>query len=141
MTRFFYGEKKPGFIGSTMITTIAATLMTMPIVLYHYGTLSLISVVANLLILPTLPVAMGLVFRTGVVCGLVGIEGLVAWCATKILDFHIMVVNFFGGQRMFLVEIHLYQAWVYLIYGLIILPFIIKLMWKKWYNKKHEQLI
>ena len=141
MTRFFYGEKKPGFIGSTMITTIAATLMTMPIVLYYYGTLSLISVVANLLILPTLPVAMGLVFLTGVVCGLVGIEGLVAWCATKILDFHIMVVNFFGGQRMFLVEIHLYQAWVYLIYGLIILPFIIKLMWKKWYNKKHEQLI
>lgn len=141
MTRFFYGEKKPGFIGSTMITTIAATLMTMPIVLYYYGTLSLISVVANLLILPTLPVAMGLVFLTGVVCGLVGIEGLVAWCATKILDFHIMVVNFFGGQRVFLVEIEPYCGWIFGVYVLIGVAVLYGWLRRLWYNRKYEKHI
>ena len=62
ITKYFYGEKKPGFIGETVITTLSATLMTLPITLYYYGTISLISVVANLLILPTLSYAMGLVF-------------------------------------------------------------------------------
>ena len=59
MVRFFYGDKKPGFIGETIVTTMAATVMTLPVVLYYYGQVSLISVVANLLILPTLPWAMG----------------------------------------------------------------------------------
>ena len=55
LKRIFYGDKKPGFISSIIITTISATLMTLPITLYFYGTVSLISVLANLLVLPTLP--------------------------------------------------------------------------------------
>ncbi len=141
MTRFFYGEKKPGFIGSTIIATIAATLMTMPIVLYYYGTLSLISVVANLLILPTLPVAMGLVFLTGVVCGLAGMEVLVAWCATKILGFHIMVVDFFGGQGVFLVEIEPYRGWVFGMYVVIGAAVLYGWLRRLWYNRKYEKHI
>ena len=89
LSKFFYGEKKPGFIAEIIITTISATLMTLPIVLYFYGTISLISVVANLLILPTLGYAMGLIFLTGVVAGIPVIEMIVAWLGTRLLDFHI----------------------------------------------------
>ena len=120
-TKFFYGEKKPGFIASTIITTLSATLMTLPITLYYYGMVSLISVVANLLILPTLSIAMGLVFLTGVVSGFPGIEIVVSFLATKLLDFHILVVNFFGEMKSFVIEIPQYQPAVFLIYGLIIL--------------------
>ena len=116
MAKYFYGSKKPGFIAEIIITTISATLMTLPIILYFYGQVSLISVVANLLILPTLPYAMGLVFLTGVVAGLPGVEMVVSWCATKLLDFHIVVVSWFGGMEQFLVKIEPYQIWVWGIY-------------------------
>lgn len=133
LTKYFYGEKKPGFVSSSVIVTVSATIMTLPVTLYYFGAVSLISVIANLLILPTLPYAMGLVFLTGMVAGIPGVETVVAFVATKLLDFHIAVVEFFGGMKQFLVEIPQYQPWVFLIYVLIFLP----LIWQWW--KKHRQ--
>ena len=127
LSNFFYGDKKPGFIGETVMTTIAATIMTLPITLYYFGQISLISVAANLLILPTLPYAMGLTFLAGVVSGIPGIETAVAFLTTKLLDFHIGVVEFFGSMPQFLVKISPYQPWVFLIY----VPIVIGLLWKK----------
>ena len=131
LIKFFYGERKPGFVGATIITTVSATLMTLPITLYYYGTVSLISVVANLLILPTLPVAMGLVFVTGVFAGVPGVEFAVSWCATKLLDFHILVVEWFGEMKWFMVEIEPYQWWVFLIYLIVFLPLVVSYLWKR----------
>lgn len=131
LTKYFYGNKKPGFISSLVLTTISATLMTLPITLYYYGTISLISILANLLILPTLSYAMGLTFLTGVVAGVPLIEMIVSWCAMTMLDFHIAVVEWFGGMRQFLVEIPTYNVWVFLMYGVILIGFVIGLIWKK----------
>lgn len=131
LIKFFYGAKKPGFIGSMILVTVSATLMTLPISLYFFGTLSLISVLANLLILPTLSVAMGCVFMVGVVAGITGIEQLVGFIATKILDFHIMVIEFFGGMKEFMIEIEPYQVWVFGLYLIILLPFMIGLIQRK----------
>lgn len=131
LIKFFYGIKKPGFIGSMILVTVSATLMTLPISLYFFGTLSLISVLANLLILPTLSVAMGCVFMVGVVAGITGIEQLVGFIATKILDFHIMVIEFFGGMKEFMIEIEPYQVWVFGLYLIILLPFMIGLIQRK----------
>lgn len=131
LIKFFYGIKKPGFIGSMILVTVSATLMTLPISLYFFGTLSLISVLANLLILPTLSVAMGCVFMVGVVAGITGIEQLVGFIATKILDFHIMVIDFFGGMKEFMIEIEPYQVWVFGLYLIILLPFMIGLIQRK----------
>lgn len=119
ITEFFYGSRKPGFIGGMVLTTIAATMMTLPITLYYYGQVSLISVVANLLILPTLSVAMGLTFLTGVVAGVPFVSGMVAWGATRLLDFHIAVVSWLGEMRQFLVEIPVGQRWVFALYAVV----------------------
>ena len=129
--RWFYGERKPGFVGSMILTTMAATVMTLPIILYYYGAVSLISVVANLLILPTLPYAMGLVFLVGLVGGVPGVSMVVGWCAKMMLDYHIMVVGWFSKMRMFLVEIPKYQWWVFVIYVVIGLIAMVSLTWRK----------
>lgn len=131
LTDFFFGDKKPNFVAEIIITTISATLMTLPIILYYYGAFSLISVVANLLILPTLSFAMGLVFLTGVISGIPGIETFVAFLATKLLDFHILVVEFFGQQRSFMVSIESGLWQVFLLYLLIAVPLLIGLLRKK----------
>ena len=116
LTKYFYGDKKPNFVAETIITTIAATIMTLPITLYYYGQISLISVVANLLILPTLSCAMGLVFMVGVVAEIPIVGMAIGWCATKILDYHIAVIGFFGKMDNFLIKMEPYQPWVFGIY-------------------------
>ncbi|MDO4508224.1 MAG: ComEC/Rec2 family competence protein [Candidatus Saccharibacteria bacterium] len=129
--KFFYGEKKPGLIGETILSTVTATIMTLPITLYYFGAVSLISVAANLLILPTLSYAMGLVFLVGVFAGVPVVETAVSFLAAKMLDFHIYVVEFFGGMRSFLVTIPAYDARVFLIYILVFVPLAVGLMWRK----------
>ena len=131
MCKFFYGERKPGFVGSTVMMTVSATVMTLPIILYYYGAVSLIAVVANLLILPTLSVAMGLVFMTGALASMPGVSVVVAWCAKMLLYFHIAVVSWFGGMRELLVEMPVGQVWVFLLYLLVVVPMAVGLIWRK----------
>ena len=122
LTRFFYGEKKPGSVASVVLTTVAATLMTLPITLYYFGQVSLISVVANLLILPTLSYAMGLVFLAGVFAGVPGLSVAVGFLAEKLLDFHILVVEWFGSMEQFLIKIEPYEPRVFLLYLVVLVP-------------------
>lgn len=136
LSRFFYGNRRPGLIASTIVTTISATMMTLPITLYYYGTFSLISVVANLLILPTLPLAMGLVFLVGVFAEIPFISLMMAWSAKTLLDFHITVVEWFAKMHEFLIEIPKYQNVVWLIYVLIVLAIIGLIVFKR---RRHEK--
>ena len=119
MRKYFYGKRNPGFVASLVITTLSATMMTLPITLYYYGVVSWISLVANMLILPTLSWAMGLVFLTGVVAGIPGIERVVAFAAKQLLTFHIWIVELFGSMRELVVTIPQYQWWVFLIYAVV----------------------
>ena len=122
---FFYGNQKPNFVASTILTTISATLTTLPIVLYYFGQISLISVFANLLILPTLPYAMGLTFLSGLFVDIPIIGGAVSFVTIKLLDFHIFVVELFGSFTPFLIKIPPYQIWVFLLYIPIVLLLLI----------------
>ena len=140
LTQFFYGNKKPKFIASMILTTISATLMTLPITLYYYGQISFISLLANLLILPTLSWAMGLVFLTGIFVGVPVIETVISFLATKLLDLHILVVSFLGEQRQFLVEISPYNNWVFGIYGLMILLVIVMWVKRLWCKRNHGRV-
>ena len=131
LTRFFYGDRRPRFIASAIITTISATLMTLPITLYYFGAISLISVFANLLILPTLPYAMGLTFLTGVFADLPFLNSALSFLTTKLLDFHIFLVNLFATQKSFLIQIEPYQPLVFLVYLAVLLPLFIGLFRQK----------
>ena len=64
--RYFFGEAKPNFLRQIVGETIAALLMTLPITLLlfqHYSTYALL---ANILIVPFVPLAMLAVFIAGV---------------------------------------------------------------------------
>ena len=116
MMQIFYGNTKIGFLSKNIITTLAATLATLPLSIYYFGSFSLILIVANVLILPTLPYAMGLTFLTGVLGGIWGIGDIIAFLTTKLLDFHILVVNFLAEQEYFIVEMPKRNALIFLGY-------------------------
>lgn len=109
MTRFFYGDEKPKLVSELIITTLSATIATAPILLYFFGSLSLISVLANLLILPTIPLAMGLTFLTG-------IFKLFSIPTNLLLKYHLFVMKLFATKTMFLVQIPKNNLLVFLIY-------------------------
>ncbi len=104
LTKYLYGRKKPSFLAQTIIATAAATLMTAPFSLYHFGALSIVAFVANLIILPTLPYVMGLTFATGIIGGLPVAGSLISLATEFALKIHIAVINFFGSQEIFQIE-------------------------------------
>lgn len=150
LVEFFYGRKNPrnkpnehpGVIAELVLASISATLMCMPILLYYFGSISIISVVANILILPTIPLAMGLT----VLVGLVGflptfylfdwVRFLVTKITTLLLDYHLFVVEFFAKQTNMIIYIGKNNVFVFLLYIPILLPFIIGAIGRM--KKRHE---
>ncbi len=53
------------FLREVVVTTIAAQVAVLPLLLYFTGTLSLVSLPANLLVMPFVPLAMGLSYLAG----------------------------------------------------------------------------
>ena len=84
---------------------------------------------------------MGLVFLSGVVAGVPLLETAVGWVATKLLDFHIAVVEFFGGMKSFLIEIEPYQSWVFGIYLLIFIPLLVLILRRRIAKIKNETIL
>lgn len=105
LTNFFYDEPPKNFISSTILETISATLLCLPILIYFFGSFSLISILANLLILPTISIAMALSFATGVSFFAPILATIFGQLATLIIGYHIFIINLLGNQRMFLITI------------------------------------
>ncbi len=125
LTEFFYGrksEKKLSKVAEIMIASVAALVMCAPISVYFFGSFSAIAVVANLLILPTIPLAMGLTFLTGL-AGFLPSFFLFDWLkfavvkiTTFLLDYHLAVVEFFSKQTSFILTLPKENPWVFLFY-------------------------
>lgn len=63
--RYLFGDKKPGTIRQILGETVCAQLATLPILVLAFGQFSNVAIIANLLILPLVPLAMLLTFLTG----------------------------------------------------------------------------
>ncbi len=79
------------FLVEYLYPTLAATVATMPIILWHFGRLSLISPLVNMLILPTVPLIMLLSALT-----LLGGQ-VVAWITYVPLWWVVGVIRWFGN--------------------------------------------
>jgi competence protein ComEC len=87
-------RREPNWLVSLLIETVCAQLLTLPLIAYGFGQLSIISPLANLIELPLVPLAMLL----SLVAGLAGIfapafAGWLAWPATLLLNFMLWVVH------------------------------------------------
>jgi competence protein ComEC len=90
-------RKQPKLITLVLVETIAAQVMTMPIIIYIFGRASLVSIPANLLVVPFVPLAMLLALIAGV-CGMIAstASGVIAVPARLILTYMLDVANLFS---------------------------------------------
>lgn len=92
-----YFSRLPSVFGAkeTFTTTMSATVLTLPLILYNFGRISFIAPLANILILPMIPLAMA-VGSVAVLGGLfyIGLGRIIGWFAWLVLSYIIKVTEF-----------------------------------------------
>ncbi|MCA9974705.1 MAG: ComEC/Rec2 family competence protein, partial [Anaerolineales bacterium] len=109
-----------GLLGEAVIVTIAAQILTQPLIVAYFGQLSLISLPANIVILPAQPGVMiwgGLATLTGMAIPAIG--QLFAWVAWLFLWYTTTLVRFFADIPGSAVSLQLNTAGIIAIYALI----------------------
>jgi competence protein ComEC len=94
ITRKIYKDKEPALISQILIESFCAELMTIPLVLYIFGQVSLVSLLANMLVVALIPLAMLLSLVAGLAGMLAGnVAGWFAWPAQVLLTYMLDIVN------------------------------------------------
>ena len=104
-----------------LIETFSAQLFTLPILLGYFSGVSLVAPLANLLILPFVPLAMFLVFIS-LIAGLIWFKFalLLSGLTQVILDYFVFVINSFGRLSFSLIRIEEF-GWEAAVIGYILL--------------------
>lgn len=66
LQRYFFGDKEPGAMRQILGETVSAHVVTIPIIALNFGVVSNVAIIANLLVVPLVPLAMLLTFVSGV---------------------------------------------------------------------------
>lgn len=92
---YLFGTKEPGVLRQIMGETVSAHVVTVPVIVLSFGTISNVAIIANLLVVPLVPLAMLLTFLcgVGVIVGLPFVE-LLAAPTTWLLGYMTNVATF-----------------------------------------------
>lgn len=124
ITKRLYRSRKPRLVPQIIIETSSAQLMTLPLIAYVFGELSVVALLANLVILPLVPIAM--LFTA--VAGLAGmfvadIAGWFAWPAKTLLGTIVQLIELFARIPGALREVHITRE-LFILYYLAMLSIV-----------------
>lgn len=116
--RFF--KNKPGVLTQTALETTSAQLMTLPLIIWIFGKVSAIALLANLLVLPVIPLAMLTTFVAGTLAMTgMALAGIVAWPARFVLSYITDVINLLAKIPWALHLVTATRAQMLMMYGAI----------------------
>lgn len=92
--RRVWGEHKPPILAAVAVETLCAEIMTIPLVMFIFGQVSLIGLLANMLVATVIPLAMLLCFVAGIVGWILPLlVGWIAWPAQLLLTYMLDVAS------------------------------------------------
>lgn len=127
----FLGDKEPSMLTGVLIETSCANVLVLPYVLYIFGEMSLVSLPANLLVVPFIPLAMIL----GLIAGLAGLllpvlAGWLAWPATMLLTYMLDIAGLLSRvPHAFISQINFSLPAMLVAY--VLLGFVTLVLWSK----------
>lgn len=127
---YLWGDKKPGVIRQVVLESLAAQVLTFPIIAYVFSQYSPLSLIANVLIVPLIPLAMVFIALAGL-CGMIApsVAAIVGFPASLLLRYTTAVVERLAAFPVASKEIHISIPMVVgmyaLIYGIVVY------VWKK----------
>lgn len=121
----FWKGREPKLIPQILIETTAAQALTLPIIMYIFGRLSLIALLSNIMVVPLIPLVMAFSFIAGL-SGMIipTLAGWLAWPATLTMTYMIDIVRLLAGLPNASInqKLAFYQlVFAYLIIGLVLL--------------------
>ncbi len=131
ITKRFTGHQEPKVLAGILIESACASVMVLPYILFIFGEMSLISLPANLLVIPFIPAAMLL----GLVAGLGGmlvpaVAGWIAWPAKYLLTYMLDIANLLSRiPHAFVQNIGFPLAYMVVSYSVI--GFVCFVLWRK----------
>lgn len=128
--RFYGGSKRPRALLALIIETLCAQIMTMPLIMFIFKEISVVSLVANILVVPLVPFAM----LGSLVAGIAGmlvpsVAGWLAWPALVLLTYMLDIVSIFAGIPHALAERSLSLWQMLVMYGAVGLISLV--LWRK----------
>lgn len=123
-TGYLYGTKddlkdlyrRPGFLAKSLISSIVISVITLPISLYFFGKFTWLSILANIVLLSSLPIVMGSVGLIAVLGDLVifgiSLEKILIWP----LKIHTHIINVLAEQESSILDFPKKKWWYFLIW-------------------------
>ncbi len=94
LERYFVSKNKAFGVVDILVLTISAQIFVLPIIVYHFHTISLVSLLANVLVLPIIPITMLFVFLMLVVSFIFyPVALLFGWSSFFLLSYEIFVIE------------------------------------------------
>ena len=124
VTCYFYGTKdelkdlyrRPGFLAKSLTSSIVISVITLPISLYFFGKFTWLSILANMVLLSSLPIVMGSVGLIAVLGDLVifgiSLEKILIWP----LKIHTHIINVLAEQESSILDFPKKKWWYFLIW-------------------------
>jgi competence protein ComEC len=127
LTRRLYGERQPKLMTQILLESFCASIMTVPYILYIFGQTSSVALLANLLVVPLIPITMVATLLAGLGGMLVPmLAGWLAWPATALLTFMLDVatllsrvphafiehIGFSFGSMLFVYAAVVFVTWI-----------------------------
>lgn len=114
--RLMERRNKKSFLRDTFIATLSAQLAVLPLIVWHFGTLSIVSPLANLAILPVIPATMFFGFLTGGAAAVADVLGRIpAAAGWALASYELLAIDFFS--RLPLAAVKLSGFGVVLLFG------------------------
>ena len=107
LQKYFFGDKEPGSFRQILGETLSAQIMTLPLIVLTFGLLSNVALIANMLILPFVPMAMLLTFLVGIFAGVPIVADLLAKLAEWLLGYMIWVADWLANQSWAQMEVQI----------------------------------
>jgi len=141
LQRYYFGEAKPGIVRQIFGETFSAWLCTLPILMYSFGAISNVAIIANLLILPLVPLAMLLTFIAGI-GGLVvpGIATAIGVPAELLLSYMTQTAQYFASLPWAQSDMAI-QLWQVIGLYILIIVFCVYMQRKTRYNLRDSNIV
>lgn len=141
MTRYFFEKSKIGFIPQLLIETVSAQIATLPILIVSFGQISNVALIANLMVLPFVPLAMLLVFMSGVLSAVLpAVAWIVSAPTTWLLGYMISIVGFFSELPWAVTKVELGWQVGGIMYSVVVLV-CVYLWFKTKYNLREVNIV
>jgi competence protein ComEC len=119
-------RREPKLLGMVMLETLAAELMTLPLIMMTFGQLSVIGLLANVLVVPLIPFAMLFSAIAGTAgMAIPALAGWAAWPANLLLTYMLDVVRLLSGIPGIFLHRSLSVTGMLALYGIIALALLL----------------